>query len=372
VSASAAQTPRTLIFADTSGARIETRLSGNAVNATIVGPANEQLWSGALAGSEGGFSRVVSGLHPKLWTPSSPVRYTLIVSNGASVDTVRFGFRRMEMRDGRLLLNGQPIFIRGNAINPPGRTIPDSLDDNPRFVADYIKGLKAININMIRTSGTSQVWLNACDSLGMLVYQGLYGSPKGYSKGKPGGVPWNDVIANYHEVLEPLVNHPSVVIYVLSNELASRDIIQTTAGADTTAAYMFHVYKVLRDWDSTRAYIGNAGYGYGREGYLCDMHHYWAYYYNTALSYYTLRDPKTCWRTDRKQPITISEGVASYTGGDGRFNIVSGSKQMSSALAFGGHTPVDEQPVQNSAYQAFVVRNAIEIMRRTRRARAYL
>jgi uncharacterized membrane protein len=264
-------------------------------------------------------------------------------------------------------------FVTG-AARPSGRMIPDSLDDNPRFAADYLAYLKSIHVNMIRLSRTSQAWLDMCDSLGMMVYQGLYGTPDGIGKDGRTEKPFADVLADYRAVLEPLANHPSVVVYVLSNELPSRDMIQShdDAAADSIAAFLSRVYRGMRDWDSTRVYIANAGYGYGRSGDICDVHHYWGWYYNTVLSYYTMRDPRTCWRTERKQPITVSENTGSYTGPNGRFNIVADSKQMSSQLNFTGHTPVEDQARRAGEYQAFAVRNAIEIMRRTRSENPYL
>lgn len=380
-----------LAFTDSSSVRIQlsvtdaAALSGEPVRATITAVGDDaRLWSGDLGAltvdsvGEGHLTTRVGGLHPRLWSPASPNRYELTVSVGAeNADpsaSTRFGFRSFEMRDGRLYLNGRPVFLRGNAINPPGRTIPDSLDDNPRFAADYIAYLKSIHVNMIRLSRTSQAWLDICDSLGMMVYQGLYGTPDGATKNRPPQKPFAEVLADYRAVLEPLANHPSVVVYVLSNELSSRDMIQShdDAGADSIAAFLSRVHRAMRDWDSTRVYIANAGYGYGRSGDICDVHHYWGWYYNTVLSYYTMRDPRTCWRTDRKQPITVSENTGSYTGPNGRFNIVADSKQMSSQLNFTGHTPVAEQARRAGEYQAFAVRNAIEIMRRTRSENPYL
>lgn len=371
-----------MAFTDTASVRIEIRSPGAApaatgpVRATIVALGETSpLWSGTLGtlttDSTGIASLVarVDHLKPKIWSPSSPSLYRLTVTVPGRTDStasIRFGFRSFAVRDGRLMLNGRPIFLSGNAINPPGRTIPDSLDENPRFAADYVAYLKRIHVNMIRLANTSQVWLDVCDSLGMMVYQGLYGTPEGSTKGGPPKKPFAQVLTDYHEVLDPLVNHPSVVVYVLSNELASRDIIQSPPGADSIAAFLSRVHDAMWQWDSTRVYIANAGYGYGRSGDICDLHHYWGWYYNTILSYYTMRDPHTCWRTDRKQPITVSENTGSYIGADGRFNIVSDSKQMSAQLNFTGHAPVKDQAKRDGEYQAFAVRNAIEILRRTR------
>lgn len=371
-----------MAFTDTASVRIEIRAPGASsvasapVRASIIGVGETTpLWTGtlgSLATDSNGVAHLVAHvdhLKAKLWSPSSPSLYRLTVTVAGRADStasIRFGFRSMAVRDGRLMLNGRPIFLSGNAINPPGRTIPDSLDENPRFAADYVAYLKRIHVNMIRLSNTSQVWLDVCDSLGMMLYQGLYGTPDGSTKGGPPKKPFSQVLTDYHTVLDPLVNHPSVVVYVLSNELASRDIIQSPPGADSIAAFLSRVHDALWTWDSTRVYIANAGYGYGRSGDICDLHHYWGWYYNTILSYYTMRDPHTCWRTDRKQPITVSENTGSYIGADGRFNIVSDSKQMSAQLNFTGHAPVKEQVKRDGAYQAFAVRNAIEILRRTR------
>ena len=126
-------------------------------------------------------SKTVDNLNPRLWSPESPVLYKLSVT--AEMDgqvvaekTVRFGFRSFEIRGGRFYLNGNPIFLRGNSINPPGRGVPDSVSQDPQFIRDYISYLKQQNINIIRTS--SEEWMDACDELGMMQFGGgIYGTP---------------------------------------------------------------------------------------------------------------------------------------------------------------------------------------------------
>lgn len=376
-------------FADTSSVRIEVQAAGaegaeNAVvTAWIRSAADEsELWSGDVgtltAGADGGARvvRTVEGLNPRRWSPEAPHLYLLTVHVDAKEDdvteTVRFGFRRFETVGGRFLLNGEPIFLRGNAINPPERTIPDSLEENRRFVEAYMRHLKGSGINIIRSTRHSQIWFDVADELGVLFFQGNYGTPKG---GKPTDPP-SDFEATMkwykEEVFAPLINHPSVVIYVLTNEQASEDIGYLSRGADEVEAFLDRVYEEMKQWDETRLYIGNAGYGLGRSGDITDIHRYWGWYYNSFLSFYTLREPGNYWRGERGQPITLTENTGNYTGPTGHYNLVSRSKQPDSQLNWTGHAPESEQAERALAHQAFVAKQAIEISRRIRPVSPYV
>lgn len=388
---SVAQGPlQVLAFTDTSSVRIEVEvpnaatLVGAAVNATIVNETDStHLWSGELgqlAVAEGDVGRLTArleGLDPLRWSPESPhlYRLTVEVAHASTTlrSTARIGFRRFEVRDGRFLLNGRPVFLKGNSINPPDRTLPDSLDENPRFAREYLQALKRSGVNIIRLTRHSQVWFDVADEVGMLIFQGHYGTPEGGGATYPPRQPLEQSLQWYREeVFEPLVNHPSVVIYVLSNEQAAPEISYKSRGHEEIERFLTNVYRELRRWDDTRPYIGNAGYGFGRSGDVCDLHRYWGWYYNSFLSYYTLRDPHVCWRSDRVQPITLTEAVGNYTGVDGRFNLVSRSKQPDSQLNWTGHAPDSEQAERGLAHQALVAKQAIEITRRLRARNPYL
>ncbi|HXG71444.1 MAG TPA: hypothetical protein VNJ04_12635, partial [Gemmatimonadaceae bacterium] len=112
------------------------RDAGALVDATITSAADEStLWKGQLgrlaADGSGGaaLTRKVSGLDARRWSPDSPSLYHLTVryarGDTSISERVRFGFRSVSADSGRILLNGKPIFLRGNAINPPDRNIPD-------------------------------------------------------------------------------------------------------------------------------------------------------------------------------------------------------------------------------------------------------
>lgn len=65
------------------------------------------------------------------------------------------------MRDGVFYLNGKPIYLRGNAINPPERGIPESLERSKEFARDYVRFMKSLNINIIRIPDDQTGWMYA-------------------------------------------------------------------------------------------------------------------------------------------------------------------------------------------------------------------
>ena len=375
-----------LAFADTAGVRIELAvahgapLDGQMLTAAIIPvEGGNAFWLGKVGPVQvdsNGVARVVHqlrGLKPERWSPEHPRLYRLAVFLAPRHElSVRFGFRSLTARDGLLYLNGRKIFLSGNAINPPERNLPDSLSENPRFATDYLRYLKSINVNIIRLTRPSQVWMDAADETGMMIFQGHYGTPKGGTSTAPP----TDVAATIdwyvNDVVVPQANHPSVVIYTLSNEQAAAEIPYLTRGAAEVDRFLTIVHDSLSKWDDTRLYIANAGYGFGRASDICDIHRYWGWYYNSFLSFYTLRDPHVCWRSNVRQPITLTENTGNYTGPDGRFNLVPNTKQPESQLNWTGHAPDAEQSRRSLAYQAFVAGQAIEITRRSRERNPYL
>ena len=303
----------------------------------------------------------VRDLRANLWTPATPHLYNLTVRIGESTASKRVGFRKFEMRDGRFYLNDQPIFLRGNAINPPNRGIPKALEESREFARDYVRFLKGMHINIIRTP-TNQNWLDVCDEEGMMIFGGRYGRPRITKDERtvPTDIP---AAVEYYKEQEfkPLAWHPSVVIYVMSNELP-----YAAALGQRWDNLLQACYEELIKWDHTRPYIGNAGYGLGRAADIYDVHRYWGWYYNSFLTYLHLRD-KRLWQNEGKvQAITFTECVGNYTGVDGAYNICSRTKQPGSQKCWTGHIAAEDQSEAALEYQAFMLKQATEFFRRLR------
>lgn len=334
------------------------------------------LWSGKLRdisvpqNGTTSFSQTIGGLKPKLWSPTSPNLYhlTLTVHRGPktlAVQSTRFGFRAFENRNGQFFLNDHPIFLRGVAINPPGRTIAQNVADTRVFAEAYVRYMKSQHVNAIRLPQHSQIWFDVCDELGMMLFQGNYSAPLASTTGKHAAPDDYDAsLAAYKSLFETYARHPSILIYILANELP-------TSGARGKAFHNFltHACNDLKQWDPTRLYIGNAGYGEGREGDVKDVHRYWGWYYNTFLTYYNLRDKALFGNPKLLQPLTFTECVGNYTGPRGDYNIIM-SKQLGAQLNWTGHSP--DQVHDALDYQTFMVKQATESFRRLRSQNPYL
>jgi hypothetical protein len=378
----AAEIDKLLAFATADSVRIELAPAGDGdftgveFHAAITqAKSGRPFWQGSLGQGAPGdakaasFTKTISGLKPELWNPDSPVLYNLQVTatkdgKTLAARTVRIGFRSFEIRDGQFHLNGRPMFLRGIAINPPGRTIPPAVGESRAFAETYVRYLKSQNVNIFRlTSDESQVWFDVCDELGMMMYAGRYGSPPEADEGKRvAPKDFDRSIKAYRKLFEGYVSHPCIVMYLLANELP----VSGERGK-AFSALLTRVHEVLKQWDPTRPYIGNAGYGEGREGDVCDVHRYWGWYYNSFLTYYNLRDklyPKPLFGDVAKnQPLTFTECVGSFTGWDGEFNIVR-SKQLAPQLGWIGHSGDRRNDALD--YQAFMVKQATESFRRMR------
>lgn len=355
------------------------------------------LWEGEVGQTSGTgtVEKTVTDLHPQLWSPGSPVLYNLVITTSQTgqapkSQTVRFGFRSFASHDGHFYLNGHPIFLCGIAINPPERDIPDAVGYSKEFVHAYVKYLRSQHVNLIRmtfefsTDPRQQVWFDACDELGMMVDQGDYGAPPhaGSESGKnydpeeqtdafAGKDPhaarsakhtppdFEKSLATYKTGFETYQRHPSIVIYVLSNELPGPN--KSNAAWH---AYLSKVSDAIHAWDPTRRIIGNAGYGWGREGDVADLHRYWGWYYNSFLTYYNLRNTvKLFGQETDKQPFTFSECVGSFTSPLGNFNAIF-RKQLAPQLGWTGHS--GDQKGDSLAYQSFMVKHALESFRTMR------
>lgn len=306
----------------------------------------------------------IDNLSPNLWHPHSPNLYHLDFTyyDGDRLlhkKTYRVGFNEFSTRNGQLFLNENPIFLRGIAINPPGRGIPPHLEGSREFALEYVQFMKSLNVNIIRIPDNEN-WYQVCDELGMMVFGGNYsGSVHGEKPPKvyDHGVNWYKKVKFY-----PIMHHPSLVIYALTNEVPYQGPI-----AGEWVKFLSYAHEKLRAWDPTRLYIGNAGYGYGQSGDICDLHRYWGWYYSSPFTFLHVRDYPGITLPDKVQPLTFTECVGNYTGPDGRYNLTPNHKNPVSQLAWTGHAPQQEQEILADQHQSFVFKQVTELLRRLRR-----
>ena len=150
--------------------RLRFKFSGSPipVRLTLQSPDGKTLFAESLAP---GPDQPVS-IHvdkPSLWSAEDPVLYTLIMDTGSEVITEKVGFRRVEIRDLVLTLNGAPITFRG--VN---RHESDPLTGAVITIDQTMKDLqmiKAHNFNAVRASHypNSPWFYQLCDAMGFYV-----------------------------------------------------------------------------------------------------------------------------------------------------------------------------------------------------------
>jgi len=155
---------------------------------------------------------------PVYWTPDDPVLYDVTVELAhvdSTIDTYEdcFGMRAIETTDSELLLNGEPLFVRGaldQAYYPDTFYRPSDLD----LYEEEIRRAKELGFNMIRKhiKPAHPRFLELADRLGILVWEEP-ANPDVYTP-----VTREAVRAQFHGMVERDYNHPSVVIWSLYNE----------------------------------------------------------------------------------------------------------------------------------------------------------
>jgi hypothetical protein len=160
-------------------------------------------------------------LSPKLWSPGEPHLYRLeltLLSEGGVLDrlAITFGFRTFEARDGRLLLNGKPFWLRG-ANHFPHALRPNDAALARRFLTLAREGNVAATRS--HTAPFSETWLQAADEVGMAVsYEGTW--PWLMLEGDP---PSDELLQEWSDEFLSLIrkhrNHPSIVLWTVNNEM---------------------------------------------------------------------------------------------------------------------------------------------------------
>lgn len=188
----------------------------------------------------------------KLWTPDTPNLYVtrLSLMQGdwvIDVQEARFGFRQIVLEGRRILLNGQPYFLRGygdDSIYPETMTAPS----DEAWYRKKIALAKEFGFNHVRHHShiLPPEYFDVCDELGMLVspelpigYQPFYDKAKGPAL-ELYKTEWAAAIRN-------LRNHPSIFDWCMGNELYNSIPIAP------------ELYQIAKNLDPTRPVVDTDG-----------------------------------------------------------------------------------------------------------------
>ena len=187
--------------------------------------------------------------NPYKWTAETPYLYTLFITlqepDGKVIEVVpqKVGFRKVEIRDRQLLVNGQPILIKGadrHEMDPYGGYVVPL----ERMVQD-IQIMKQMNINAVRTSHypDDPRWYDLCDEYGIYLVAEANLEGHGMMYG-PSPLARNPEYEQAHlernkSNVITYKNHPSIIVWSMGNE-------------DGDGQNFVTCYKWIKEYDKTR------------------------------------------------------------------------------------------------------------------------
>ncbi len=188
---------------------------------------------------------------PQLWSPDTPHLYTANVSlkgNSSNMTSkIKYGIRSFSFdAEHGFVLNGKSLLINGACVHHDDGVLGAMAFDDAEI--RKVKLMKEAGFNLIRTSHnpTTRAFLDACDSLGMLVIGEAFDgwrtqkNPYDYS---------TLIDSCYREDTHAMVmrdrNHPSIICWSIGNEVIERKEIRVI----TTARQL---KKAILECDTTR------------------------------------------------------------------------------------------------------------------------
>jgi len=166
------------------------------------------------------FTTTVTVAHPALWGPGHPNLYDLDLGvPGETEYRAQVGLRQLTWAGGHLMLNGQPIVLRGASLQEDARGHGDAL--TPTDQAQLVNGLEAIGANATRSQHPLDgALLDRLDAAGILVWQGVgpVDAPGDWSSRTPRLLQLAERRVRASVRQERL--HPSVIAWNLANEVA--------------------------------------------------------------------------------------------------------------------------------------------------------
>lgn len=207
--------------------------------------------------------------NPAKWTAETPNLYTLTVTvkkNNKTVEvaTVRVGFRKVEIKNAQLLVNGQPVLIKGadrHELDPDGGYVVS----RERMLQD-VKRMKQLNINAVRTCHypDDDYWYDLCDEYGLYVTAEANLESHGMGYGDK-TLAKNPAYKKAHlerneRNVQRNINHPSIIVWSLGNEAGY--------GPNFEAAY-----DMVKAMDPTRPVQYEQAHKDGKSDIFCPMYY---------------------------------------------------------------------------------------------------
>ncbi|MBE0537412.1 MAG: DUF4981 domain-containing protein [Phycisphaerae bacterium] len=220
------------------------------------------------ANEERELSFEIMARNPRKWSAETPHLYTVTLeltelggkAKVMEVLSARVGFRKVEIKDSQVWINGEPVLFKG--VNRHEHDPDTGHYVSVESMIQDILLMKRFNINTVRTSHypNDPVWYDLCDEYGLYVVDeaNIESHGMGYDLNRTlGNKPiWERAhVDRMERMIERDKNHPSVVIWSMGNEAGSgcnfEAVAKRTRELDPTRPIHYERMNSVADIDST-------------------------------------------------------------------------------------------------------------------------
>jgi hypothetical protein len=200
----------------------------------------------------------------KFWTPDEPNLYGLLVnvkSGGAAIDCkyTRFGWRQVTLKGSDLLLNGQPLVLKGDSWHFLG--IPQM---TRRYPWAWFTALHDAHLNAVRLHAEPypEFYLDVADEMGIMVLDetAIWASDGGPKLDDDAF--WKDTTGHIEQLIRRDRSHPSVFGWSVCNEVKPivQNVFHNPPGMyDKLLGYYSTWNDLCHQLDPTRQWVSADG-----------------------------------------------------------------------------------------------------------------
>ncbi|MBR6142366.1 MAG: beta-glucuronidase [Bacteroidaceae bacterium] len=296
---------RTISFS----AHLNKKEAGHKVTVSIPELKLEQTFTTDADGNVQSSTFNVQSKKLQLWSPETPKLYEVSLSVDASTINDQIGFRTIETRDKQILLNGQPIFLRGISIHnekPNGGGRANSVED----ARTLLSWAKELGCNFVRLAHYPhhEEMVREAEKMGILVWSEIpvywtiaWKNPATFENAKR---QLTDMILRDH-------NRANIIIWSIANETphsAERDdflgrLAQYARSIDAT-----RLISMAMEVTSASNYVNRLNDNMNKFVDVVSFNQYIGWYRDVNDA------PKMKWEIPYNKPVIISEfgGGARY------------------------------------------------------------
>ncbi|MBR4817283.1 MAG: beta-glucuronidase [Bacteroidales bacterium] len=218
------------------------RLDGPDVSAAVTVSIPELKVSRTVSADASGVARFEIDAKPVLWCPENPKLYDVTLSSGEDKVSDRIGFRTIETRGDRILLNGKEVFCKGISIHEESIGGAGGRANSVEHARALLSEAKAMNCNFVRLAHYphNENMIRAAEEMGIMVWSEI-------------PVYWTisfdnpDTYANAEQQLTDMItrdrNRANIIIWSVANE---------TPLGDSRLRFLGNLIAKARELDPTR------------------------------------------------------------------------------------------------------------------------